>query len=208
MNKGVVAGLIGLGVLLCIVVIVYLVMANKTEAVTGQVQSVHWSRTIVVEGLRPVEREAWYDEVPADAELGACTLKYHHTEQELVEGAREVCGTPYTVDTGSGAGEVVQDCVYEVDADWCKYTVQEWQQIDALVLEGNDLSPAWPQLTLADGEREGEQTEEYQVTFSSDGQSYRWDTSSQTEFVQYEPGSKWQLEVNTFDQLMGVSPAN
>ena len=207
-NKGMMAIFIGIAVVLCIGLIVYLVLANRTQDTIGQVEDVHWSRGIVIEALQPVTYEDWYTEIPVDAELGACSLKYHHSENEPVEGAREVCGTPYTVDTGSGAGEVVQDCVYEVDADWCEYTVLEWGEFNVITQEGDDLNPSWPQLALTEDEREGEQREAYEVTFSSDGELYRWETNDSEEFSRYRPGSKWTLEINTFDQLMGVAPAD
>lgn len=45
----------------------------------------------------------------------------------------EVCGTPYTVDTGTGYGDVLQDCVYEVYAPRCTFETMQWVIVDTLV---------------------------------------------------------------------------
>jgi predicted nucleic acid-binding Zn ribbon protein len=75
-------------------------LAIKTEERTGQVSAVRWERSIPVEALAPVEREAWRDEIPSEAEVGACSQEHRSTSNEPVSNSTEVCGTPYTVDTG------------------------------------------------------------------------------------------------------------
>lgn len=198
-----------LALIACIVGIVYLAsMLFKTEATTGRVEGVEWTRTIAVEALLPAERQDWLDEIPADAPVGDCQSKLHHTSSEPVAGAEEVCGTPYTVDTGSGAGEVVQDCEYNVYADWCTYTVDEWQQVDTITLAGDDLNPAWPQVALGEGEREGAWTEEYEVVFAGEGDRYTYSPDGEGEFLQFEPGTTWTLEVNALGQVREVLPAD
>jgi len=187
--------------------IVFFALAGRTNDLLGRVQEVYWMRSIGIEALQPVSHEDWRDDVPAEGVLVGCQQKYHHTEDEPVEGATRVCGTPYTVDQGSGVGEVVQDCVYEVYADWCEYTLQEWQEIDAYVLTGEDQSPVWPELTPGDGQREGERTEVYTVIFATEDDTYTYEADDLDEYTLYEVGSQWSLEVNTFNHLVGVAPA-
>ncbi len=208
MNRGCLIGLGALALIACIAGIVYLVLASRTEATTGRVEAVEWTRSIAVEALLPAQHEDWLDEIPAGAPVGDCRSKLHHTSSEPVRGAEEVCGTPYTVDTGSGAGQVIQDCEYNVYADWCTYTVDEWQQVDTVTLNGSDLDPAWPQVTLGEGEREGTWSQEYEVIFASDGDRYTYSSDDEAEFLHYEPGSTWTLEVNTFGQVREVLPAD
>jgi DNA-directed RNA polymerase subunit RPC12/RpoP len=208
LSRGCLIGLGALVLLACSVGIVFLVRSGKTEATTGRVEAVEWTRSIAVEALLPAEHEDWYDEIPAGAPVGDCQSKLHHTSSEPVPGAEEVCGTPYTVDTGSGAGEVVQDCDYNVYADWCTYTVDEWQQVDTITLTGDDLLPVWPQVALGEGEQEGAWSEEYQVVFTSEGDRYTYSPEVESEFLHYEPGSTWTLEVNAFGQVREVLPVD
>jgi hypothetical protein len=199
--------LIGIIVLACLGGAVLLFLFNRTDEVIGRVESVNWERTIVVEELGLVSREEWLNEMPAEADVGACTSRVHHTQSSPAPGAREICGTPYTLDTGTGLGEVVQDCEYQVYADWCEYTALEWQTADELTTTGTDYTPLWPQLSLNQEQREGEREESYRVSFNVDGEDYTYGTSSLDRFQQFEVGSDWILEVNTFDMVVGVSPA-
>jgi ribosomal protein L40E len=197
---------IAIGIAALALIVLYFVLASRTENLIGRVQEIYWMRSIGIEVLQPVSHEDWRDEIPADGALVGCREKLHHTEDEPVPNAKKVCGTPYTVDLGSGAGEVMQDCEYEVYADWCEYTLLEWQEIDALVLTGDDLSPAWPELSLADGEREGERIQVYTVIFATEDHSFTYQAQDLEEFGRYQVGSRWELTVNTFNHLVGVAP--
>ena len=200
---------IALAVVACVLLFVFLILpALRTEETTGRVEGVHWTRTIVIEALQPVTHEGWYDDVPSEAILGDCRQEYHHSESEYVPNSEEVCGTPYTLDTGSGVGEVVQDCEYRVFADWCRYTLDEWTAIETLVLEGDDYNPAWPQTMLAAEEREGARGEEYEVTFVADDKVYDYAPGEATTFMQFDIDSEWLLEVDGFGNVRSVAPAD
>lgn len=191
-------------------VILIIMLGRGTDEVWGRVESVAWERSIPIMALRPVGREAWIDEIPAGAGPGACTDKYHHTVQEPLPGAREVCGTPYTIDQGSGVGKVVQDCVYEVHEKWCTYTVDEWQVVTVLTASEANLSPQWPALSLNAGEREGETREEsYRVYFRTDDKKgeYTYRARSPEEFAQFTAGSEWVLTVSALGGVTSVTPA-
>ncbi len=69
---------------------------------------------------------------------------------------------------------MVQDCVYEVFDDRCTYTIMDWTVFDTVTVTGTDLDPSWPEVSLAADQREGEPTEEYVVTFSSEDDSYTY----------------------------------
>ena len=209
---GVIIGIVAL-LLMCAGCITFFVLANRTEDATAKVQAVSWVRNIAIEELKPVTHQEWRDQIPAGVVIGRCTEKVHHTESRSTGQTREVCGTPYTVDKGSGFGEVVQDCEYEeimesveIYADWCEYTVEEWQQIDQATLSGNDLSPKWPDVRLDTRQREGKQTENYTVTFTGETGTYSYTTHDAAEFAQYQIGSRWILHVNTFDTILSIEP--
>ncbi|NIM93380.1 MAG: hypothetical protein GTO18_06680 [Anaerolineales bacterium] len=176
----------------------------RTEEVTSEVQGVGWTRSVHIEALGPVEHEGWMDEIPSDAEIDSCDSEYRYTQSEPAPNAVEVCGTPYTVDTGSGFGEVVQDCEYEVYDDFCTYTVIEWYSFDVVTVTGSDLNPYWPEFELIEDQREGEREAEYKVIFVSDGDDYVYTTTDFDEFRRYEPGSVWTIEVNTLGGVVSV----
>ncbi len=201
-------GVVIAGVLLCVAaIVVVFLLTRPSQALTGEVQSVQWTRAIAVEALGPVQYEGWLDEIPQDAEVGDCRTEYRQTQAEAAPNATEVCGTPYTVDTGGGYGEVVQDCVYDVYDEWCSFVQQEWTTVDTVTASGTDLSPYWPEVSLTAGEREGEGQESYQVVLWTEQGSYEYTPSDATEFSQFQIGSQWLLNVNSFGTLVSVEPA-
>jgi hypothetical protein len=199
--------LLGGGLLCALAAFVVFGLLLRTEEHTGEVTAVSWERSIPVLALVPVEREAWRDEIPADAEMGACHQEHRYTSDEPASNAEEVCGTPYTVDTGTGVGEVVQDCVYEVYDDRCTYTAMDWDVFDVVTRTGSDLDPAWPELNLAADQQQGEPTEEYAVTFVSDGETYTYTVDDADSFSQFEVGSSWILQLNALGGITSVEAA-
>jgi hypothetical protein len=194
--------------LLCVAAIVAVFLLTRpSQALTGEVQSVQWMRAIGVQALGSVEHEGWRDEIPQGAEVGNCRMEYRQTQSEPAPNATEVCGTPYTVDTGGGFGEVVQDCVYEVYAEWCSFAQQEWTTVDTVTVSGTDLSPYWPEVSLATGQRQGEGQESYEVVLQTSQGSYDYTPSDAAEFSQFEIGSQWLLNVNAFGTVVSVEPA-
>jgi hypothetical protein len=203
------SGIAILAIVICVAVGIFLVSTLlRTEEVVGEVQSVNWTRTIPILGLGPVEYEGWLDEIPADTEIHNCSLEYHHSDDEPSENSIEVCGTPYTVDTGSGYGEVVQDCIYEIYEDWCTYTQYEYVTVDAVTVTGSDRDPYWPQVTMAEGQIEGEGEETYEIVFQTDEGPYSFTTSDFNQFRQFQLNSRWVLNVSTFNDVVSVEPAD
>ena len=136
-----------------------------------------------------------------------CVQKVHHTQKQPTSNSREVCGTPYTKDTGSGYGEVVKECSYEVYADWCEYTVMEWQPVDAVVLNGTDLNVRWPEPQLGTDQRAGARDQKYDIVFDADGKTYKYTTGDADLFTRCEIGSRWILKVNQLGSVTKIEPA-
>ena len=143
---------------------------------------VAWERSIAIEALGPVERQDWADDLPSDAGDVSCREALRGTSDSPEPGAIEVCGTPYTLDSGSGFGEVVQDCVYEVYDEMCSYTVLDWAPFDRVAASGSDLSPYWPQPSLAADQRLGAQEESYRVVLVTEDGRYVYEPSGEAEF--------------------------
>ncbi len=189
----------------CIFIFSLIQRGQQTNQVRGVVQSVNWERIIPIEALVDVEYQAWRDEVPGGVSLGACREQMRYESAEPQPNSEEICGTPYTVNQGSGYAEVVQDCVYRVYDDFCSYTRPEWRVVDTARVSGADLNPRWPELSLAQGQRQGEQWQEsYTIVFTVDGQQYSYPVSSLEAFDDFQPGSEWNLTVNGFGDLVGV----
>ncbi len=200
---------IGLGILaliLCICGIIGITRLTRTQEITGTVQDVSWQRVIAVEVLGPVEKEDWKEKVPANAKILDCGYKYAGEADQPAPVATEVCGTPYAVDEGSGYGEVVQDCVYRVYEEACRFTVEEWRASNPIVLEGSDFTPQWPEVQLAQNQRLGERSEEYRIIFKTDNDQFTYITRDFDLFQQCRPGSAWTLKVNAMGGVVSIDP--
>lgn len=206
-NRTVTYAIIGAVAVIVLLCAAFFFFANRTDDVIGAVSDVRWTRVVAIEALRPVERQDWRDEIPAGAEIISCEEEVRSTQPNPAPNSVEVCGTPYTVDTGTGVGEVVQDCEYQVYDDYCRFTAEEWQVIDQVRLEGRDLNPQWPNFQPGPGERAGAQDASYVIIFRTDGGTYEF-SANETEFRQAQPGSEWILQINTFNNVVDIEPAN
>ncbi|MCB2214147.1 zinc ribbon domain-containing protein [bacterium] len=181
---------------------------GQTNDVRAEVTDVYWEHSITIEEYMEVTDSDWWDEVPEDANVLSCSMEYRYTSEEPEANATEVCGDPYVVDTGTGVGEVVQDCVYEVYDDYCEYTTLAWIPIDPMIATGTDLSPYWPALNLTRNQREGTRDVTYQIDFQGPDQSYTYSTTDMDLFLQATPGSQWLLEVTNAGRIKEAKPTN
>lgn len=199
-------GLLGILLLGLLALVIFLiVMSGRRSQLVGQVTDYGWRRTIAVEALIPVTRQGWLKDLPADVEVGECNKRVYEIVSQPVPDSREVCGTPYVVDTGSGFGQVKQDCQYEVLADWCSYRTLAWVVGSPLVLEGRDANPRWPALQLSQDQRAASRSETYRVVFQANDQIYTYETSDPDEYLQLIAKAAWILEVNGFDQITSIT---
>ena len=207
-KKPVFAALILVVLLLCGLLVWWQIAASRTEAIVGNLQGVEWQRSVVVEALTPVDHEAWKDEIPSGSDLGTCISKQRYISNDPKPQSTEVCGTPYTLDTGTGKGEVVQDCQYQVYDLFCKYTQLEWKEDQEAVLNGKDYNPIWPQPSLqSDKQRLGDKTETYIIYFDVDGKTYPYKTSDYSLFEQTKSTQRWKLNINSFGKVVSVEAA-
>lgn len=193
------------GLLIACLLLVF--MLTRTTGAGGTVSQINWERSIDVLALAPVERQDWKPEIPADAELGSCEERLYRTSDQPEARSQKVCGTPYTVDKGNGYSEVVQDCQYEVYEDYCSYTVMDWTVVSTHVASGVDNNPVWPQESITSEQKYGDQHENYQITFETDDGEKIFTTSNEELFIAARPGTRWNLEINTFGSIVNISPA-
>lgn len=197
-------GGIAIGALCLVSIITFIVMSGRTKDVTATVADLHWERSIGVIAQQPVQKSAWREDLPGEAQNVSCQDEYKETSSNPVPSSTEVCGTPYTIDVGSGAGKVVQDCEYRVYASYCDFTVLDWVLIDTVVAQGNDSQPEWPVTHLQAGQEERERIETYQVTFEADGQKYLYTTVDPAEFGQFSIDTQWVLSINGLGDIKAI----
>ena len=205
MKPVVLFGIIG-AALLCFIVTLALIFRTNDE--TSIVVAREWQRAVVLEQYGPVTRQDWRSEIPVEGNIETCQERQRSTSSEPVLGSREVCGTPYTVDEGSGFGKVVQDCVYEVYEDYCSYEVDDWSSVDQIVVQGSNNLPAWPDAQIQSNQRLGDRSETYEITFDSDGTTRTYNTSDNQIYQQATVGSQWILTLNGLGAIVDIQPSN
>jgi len=184
---------------------VFFAMGRRSSDLVGQVADYGWRRTIAIQALTPVTREGWLEQLPAGVDVVRCEKRVYQVVDQPVAGAREICGTPYVVDTGTGYGQVKQDCQYQVFADYCDYRTLAWVIAPPLILEGHDMNPRWPVANLADNQRAGGQSEEYFIVFRADDREFTYTTRNVDEYIQLAQGGLWHLTINGFGQITTIS---
>lgn len=202
-SKGIFLAIAIVAILACLIGAIMLL--TNTDDINATVTDRSWQRSIMIEEYRSVSRSDWDDEIPAGAEVQSCSQRYRYTSNEPVANATEVCGEPYVEDTGTGFGEVVQDCTYEVYDDYCDYTILDWVVVNTVTESGEFSSPAWPSPALLGDQRLGQREETYTIVFRGDGETYTYTTDNVDLFLSAEPGSEWTLSIN---QLGGIQSLN
>jgi hypothetical protein len=178
---------------------------TRTETIKGTVQSVKWERSVPIEAFVPVTYSDWKDQIPSGVDVESCDDRLRSVESEPVPNSVEVCGTPYTVDTGTGYGDVVQDCEYQVYDSYCSYSINEWKQVDTATTSGGGFNAAWPSPDLTNGQRlGGDTTETYVIVFTADGDTYSYQIHDFNQFQEYPIGSTWNIDVNKLGAVVSV----
>lgn len=169
-------GAVALVILACIGGFLFLLF--QRSEVSATVREVTWERTIAIMAQVPVRDADWQANLPAGAQVLGCELKPRRFSDVQEPNSVEVCGTPYVVDQGNGAGAVRQDCRYQVSEQYCSFTRLQWSVINTVVSRGTDLEPNWPRYALNTGEKEGSRAEKYRVIFDGGGQQYTYQPSN------------------------------
>ena len=98
-----------------------------------------------------------------------------------------------------------KELLEKVYADYCKYTIKDWAVINKVESSGDDLSPVWPDPALQNGQREGQRTENYDVTFSTTKGDKNYSTTDPNYYQSFTIGSEWLLSVNSLGSVLDIS---
>ena len=202
-TKGKIIG-IGLAVVVCGLAAWLLYSLFHTESISGTVKDISWMRTVYISEYDYVTKEDWLSDIPDDALIGECELEYYGTQSEPAPNSEEVCGTPYSVDQGSGFAEVVQDCEYRVYKEYCQYQIEDWVVVDQETLSGSDYYPEWPSPLLDSDQIIDHQEESYSITFDTSKGDLVYKTDSDIDLGKYQPGTEWELEVNNLNAITSI----
>lgn len=165
-----------------------------SRSVQATVVDVQWQTFVPLQEIRAVD----YNNEPGNPPSGAYNLSCY-------EDSRDVCEQK-TIDKGNGYSEVVEECRTETQ-QYCSYTVDEWTTIQTYTLNGNDLRPMYEDLSVASGQRLGQESEELTVTFSTaNGEQETYSPDTVSEFQQFTVGSTWTLKLNAVGGVVGVDP--
>ena len=124
---------IALGVILLLGICVYFAFI-KTDKVIGTVSNVSWTRTVTIMGYAPSKQNDWNDQIPQDGDIISCNSRVRYSQPNPEPGyqSKEVCTEKEVIDQGTGFGEIVQDCYYEIYDDWCSYSIMTWQPVGVI----------------------------------------------------------------------------
>lgn len=183
-------GGIGAFLLFCCVAIVAMFLI-PSSSVQGTVTDVQWQTSVPVQEVQAVDYSNERGSAPSDAYNVSC-----YTESE------EVC-TERVEDTGTGYGEVVQECRTETQ-EYCSYTRDEWTTIQTYDLSGNDLYPEYANPSIIGDQRIGATSEKLTVYFSTPDGQETYSATSISEFQQFQVGSVWTLNLNVLGGVVSV----
>lgn len=180
----------GAFLLLCCGAILFLFVL-PSRSVEGTVASVYWKTSVPVQEVRAVDYSNERGSPPSDAYNVSCRTE-----------SQEICEDK-TIDRGNGYAEVVTECRTETE-QYCSYTVDEWKTIQTYELDGDDLYPVYAEPSVFSGQRVGDSTESFLVTFSTSDGQMGYSPGSAAEFQQFQPGSVWTLKLNAVGGIISV----
>lgn len=196
--------------LAAILVIIAGVMLLSPKNMDATLKDKSWQRNIAIEDYITVQESDW--DVPDGGRIYDQKEEIHHYDQvldhyETVEEERtrtvQDGYDTYTnyVDNGDGTFseetvqtpryitetyyETVEKPVYKdvpIYATKYYYEIERWQETRNVTTEGKDDAPYWGELNLTGQEREGNKTENYNLTF----------TTKKKEYTESVPLKMWQ----------------
>jgi hypothetical protein len=176
----------------------------RKRSAAFEVTAQRWTRTIVIEEYKEVEKEAWKHELPAGARELGCSDKVFETKK--VQNGED-CSTRKQVDKGDGTFEEKAVCVPTYDKipvkrPMCRYAILEWTELEKKVASGEGAGErSWPptgvtpQPQQPGARREGARTEEFVVELVEGGKKKHTCEVAEQEWAKLTKGAKAVGEV-------------
>lgn len=107
--------------------------------------------------------------------------------------------------------ETYQEPVYREDPVYrtrFTYEIDRWEVSRTEKASGADHQARWPGVPDGPKVRPGKRTEKYRVFFTGGkGKSYTYETKTEAEWLQFQPGKRYKAEVNPFGEAVRkISP--
>ena len=204
-------------VILLVIIGVFVWMNGSKTSGDLKVTALNWTRVINVEENRMFSESGW--SLPAGAEQTDARNEIHHYDQVLDH--YETVQVPYyeqvydhdeytLEDNGNGTFTSVSHPVYRTETRYRTeqqpvyvpvpryqtkyyYNVWRWTPSRDVTASGDDHNAAWPEVTLAENEREGQKSEAYRFTVES--------TKKAGETAVYRLAESDWMNINTGDQI-------
>ena len=206
-----------IAVILVAIVALFAWMNGSKSSGDLKITSLNWVRNINVEENRQYSESGWT--LPAGAEQTGTREEIHHYDQVLdhyenveVPHTRQVYDhDEYTlVDNGNGTFSQVSHPVYRTETYYeteqrpvyvsvpryqtkYYYNIWRWTPSRDVTASGDDHNAAWPEVILADNEREGQRSEVYRFTVEN--------TKKAGETAVYRLAESDWMNLNTGDQI-------
>ncbi|NMB75446.1 MAG: hypothetical protein GYA21_10010 [Myxococcales bacterium] len=177
---------------------------NEDLTVTGH----SWERVVEVEKFKTVTEEAWEGEVPAGGREVSRSREVFRTEKVQTGTERVKVGTR---DLGNGYFEdVFEDRpVYRdnpVYRDKIRFLIERWKKDRDLSASAKDLAPRWPEVKLAEKEREGRRHEIFRVHLrDKEGKERVFQASDEARWRTYQPGQSYRATVRASGEVVDLA---
>ena len=115
------------------------------------------------------------------------------------ETCSDVCST---CEESCGSHQECDTCYDQCDVydDWCTYDYYAWPEIDREVTSGSGPETSWGSRLVADESEPSpqriRQTEEYEIAFTRDHDSWAYEPDSLSSYQRYRVGERWRIAVN------------
>lgn len=213
-----------LPLLIPLAILIALIVAFLPKNVDCQVSAKEWSRSVDIEALRTVQESAW--DVPDGAEVYDTRTEIHHYQpvfDHYEKRSRQVSERVYDgedthtsySDNGDGTfteetyttpryrteyhTEYYDEPIYRnepVFAPKYYYNIDRWMTDRTEDSSGGDDEPLWPELNLAENEREGTRRESYRLTVTDNKKGKEYTVGlRQEQWEQFQTGDAVKITV-------------
>lgn len=220
--------------ILIVLAVVAMLFSGRTKKDNLSISSFNWQRVIYVQEMNTVQEDGWTLPEDArlidkKEEVHHVDQVVDHTEIVTIEKSREVVDhyeeevTGYE-DNGDGSFTEVTEEVpvytteyYEEESEKTiyreepiyqtkyYYEIDRWDTTRDVTTEGDDQSPVWGEVTLAENEREGERTETYTFTATTSKNKEVTYSLDEASWSSLKTGDSFEIKTKSGKSVMIVN---